>query len=80
MSLQESNGDPSPKIFTARILCDARLPAYVMGAEMKVPIRQYTEVLAQDGPNDTTTIFWPFGETTAESVVTRSILYVPPGQ
>lgn len=80
MSLQEAGSAPT-KTFMARMKLEARLPAQVMDADMQVPIRKFTEVLAEVGPNQgEVTILWPYGEATAQAVVPRSFVYIPPGQ
>lgn len=79
MQVQAADTASASPVFTAKMACDARLPAQVMDVEMPLFIKRFTEVLAQDGP-DGTTILWAIGDGTAKAVVTRSILHIPSGQ
>ena len=76
MSLQEvvvSKPLPS-SIFEAKVACDMKLPARVADAEFKVPIKKFTDVLAEDRGADGVLIMWSYGLGTAEAMVTHSVL------
>ncbi len=62
------------KILEARTNCYLRLPAKVEGAEFTVPVKQFTEVMAQQQGPDDYTIIWQYGYSSAEAQVTRSVL------
>lgn len=80
MSLRKSGFATQSKPFMAKMACDAYLRAQVMDAVLPVSIKKFTDVVAEDLPDGSIAILWTFGDSTAQAIVTRSILYIPPGQ
>ena len=77
MTLSSSNGSEKPvenEIFVARISCFMQLDATIEGAQFRVPIEQFTEVLAQEEGPDDFIIVWPYGVASAEARVPASVL------
>jgi hypothetical protein len=71
----KSSEDEKP-VIEARTNCFLRLPAVVEGAEFIVWVERFTKVMAQQQGPDDYTIVWPYGVTSAEARVTRSVLII----
>lgn len=78
MRVQKTVEEPSPKLFVARMALEAHLPAQVTGADLRVSVKRFTEVVAESIPGkDDVTILLPYGDGTAQAIVPVSFLQVP---